>query len=53
MRKKQKAREESKRLAKRKAIKDGLIITGAVLACCLAVGVGIWLLLAIIAAKGR
>lgn len=53
MRKKQKAREEAKRLAKRKAIKDGLIITGAMLAGCLAVGVGIWLLLAIIAAKGR
>ena len=53
MRKKQKAREEAKRLAKRKAIKDGLIITGAVLAGCLVVGVGIWLLLAIIAAKGR
>jgi len=53
MRKKQKAREEAKRLAKRKAIKDGLIITAAVLAGCLVVGLGIWLLLAIIAAKGR
>lgn len=53
MREKARKREEAKRLAKRKAIKDGLIITGAVLVGCLTVGLGIWLLLAIIAVKGR
>ena len=53
MRKKQKAREEAKRLAKRKAIKSGLAYTSLILASCLVVGLGAWLLLAIIAAKGR
>ncbi len=53
MRKKQKAREEAKRLAKRKAIKSGLAYTSLILAGCLVVGLGAWLLLAIIAVKGR
>lgn len=53
LKKKQEEREKARRLAKRKAIKDGLIITGAILVGCLTVGLGIWLLLAIISMKGR
>ena len=53
LKKKQQEREKARGLAKRKAIKDGLIVTAAVLAGCLVVGLGIWLLLAIIAVKGR
>lgn len=53
MKKKAAERERLKKLAKRKAIKDGLVVTGAVLVGCLAVGLGIWLLLAIISMKGR
>ena len=53
LRKKQQEREKAKRLAKRKAIKNGLVVTGAILIGCLTVGLGIWLLLAIIAMKGR
>ena len=46
-------RVEAKKLARRKAIKNGLLYSCVVLAGCLVVGLGIWLLLAIIAAKGR
>ena len=53
MRENQRKREVARKLAKRKAIKDGLIISGAVLVGCLTVGLGVWLLLAIIAVKGR
>ena len=53
MRENQRKREVARKLAKRKAIKDGLIITAAVLAGCLTVAGGIWLLLAIISMKGR
>ena len=53
MKKKAAEREEAARKRKKKAIKDGLIYTTAVLAGCLAVAGGIWLLLAIIAMKGR
>mgnify|MGYP003328348854 CR=1 FL=1 len=53
LREKAEKREKAKRLAKKKAIKNGLIYTAAILAGCLVVGLGIWLLLAIIAAKGR
>lgn len=53
LKKKQEEREKARRLAKRKAIKNGLIVTFAVLVGCLTVGLGIWLLLAIISMKGR
>lgn len=53
LRKKQKEREEAARKRKKKAIKDGLIVVGAILLACLTVGLGIWLLLAIVAMKGR
>lgn len=53
LKKKQEEREKARRLAKRKAIKNGMVITGAVLVGCLTVGLGVWLLLAIIAMKGR
>lgn len=53
MRENQRKREVARKLAKKKAIKDGLAVTAAILAGCLVVGLGIWLLLAIIAAKGR
>tara|TARA_Y100000114_G_scaffold46289_1_gene41984 strand:- start:1560 stop:2009 length:450 start_codon:yes stop_codon:yes gene_type:complete len=53
MKRKAAERERLKKLAKRRAIKNGLIYTTAVLAGCLAVAGGIWLLLAIIAMKGR
>ena len=53
LREKEAKRELARKLAKRKAIKDGLIITTAVLAGCLVVGLGIWLLLAIISMRGR
>ena len=53
LKKKQEDREKARRLAKRKAIKNGLIVTGAIFAACLTVGLGIWLLLAIVAMKGR
>ena len=53
LKKKQEEREKARRLAKRKAIKNGLVVTGAILVGCLAVGLGIWLLLAIISMKGR
>ena len=53
LKKKREEREKAKKLAKRKAIKDGLVVTAAILAACLTVGLGIWLLLAIVAMKGR
>jgi len=53
MKRKAAERERLKKLAKKRAIKNGLIYTAAVLAGCLAVAGGIWLLLAIIAMKGR
>lgn len=53
MKKKAEERERARKLAKKRAIKNGLIYTTAVLAGCLAVAGGIWLLLAIIAMKGR
>ena len=53
MKKKAAERERLKKLAKKRAIKNGLIYITAVLAGCLAVAGGIWLLLAIIAMKGR
>jgi len=53
MKRKAAERERLKKLAKKKAIKDGLLYTAVVLAGCLAVAGGIWLLLAIIAMKGR
>ena len=53
LRKKAEERERLKKLAKRKAIKDGLLYTAVVLTGCLVVAGGIWLLLAIIAMKGR
>ena len=53
MRERARKRELARKLAKRKAIKDGLVITGAILAGCLTVAGGIWLLLAIISLKGR
>jgi|TARA_R100000149_G_scaffold66059_1_gene42997 hypothetical protein len=53
IRRKQREREKAQRLAKRKAIKNGLAYTAVVLAGCLTVAGGIWLLLAIMAVKGR
>jgi hypothetical protein len=53
MREKARKREEAARKRKKKAIKDGLIVTGAILVGCLTVGLGIWLLLAIISMRGR
>jgi predicted ATP-dependent protease len=53
MKRKPAERERLKKLAKKRAIKNGLIYTTAILAGCLAVAGGIWLLLAIIAMKGR
>ena len=53
MREKAKKRELAKKLAKKKAIKDGLILTAVILIGCLTVAGGIWLLLAIIGMKGR
>ena len=53
LRKKQREREKAKRLAKRKAIKNGFIYTAVILAGCLTVAGGVWLLLAIIGMKGR
>ena len=53
MKKKAAERERLKKLARKRAIKNGLIYTAAVLAGCLAVAGGVWLLLAIIAMKGR
>lgn len=53
LREKEAKREAARKIAKKKAIKDGLIIVAAILAGCLVVGLGIWLLLAIIAVKGR
>ena len=53
MKRKAAERERLKKLAKKRAIKNGLIYTTVVLAGCLAVAGGIWLLLAIIAMKGR
>ncbi|HAG28243.1 MAG TPA: hypothetical protein DCL39_02205 [Alteromonas macleodii] len=53
MKRKAAERERLKKLAKKKAIKDGLLYTAVVLTGCLVVAGGIWLLLAIIAMKGR
>tara|TARA_R100000654_G_scaffold12602_1_gene27392 strand:+ start:3361 stop:3831 length:471 start_codon:yes stop_codon:yes gene_type:complete len=53
MREKARKRELAKKLAKKKAIKDGLLVLLAVFIGCLTVGLGIWLLLAIISMKGR
>ena len=48
LRKKEEERAKAKELAKKKAIKNGLMYSGVVLACGAVVGLGIWLLLAII-----
>ena len=53
LRKKAEERERRKKLAKKKAIKDGLLVLLAVFIGCITVGLGIWLLLSIIAMKGR
>lgn len=53
LRRKQEEREKAKKLAKRKAIKNGLIYGAILLVGCLTVGLGIWLLLAVVAMKGR
>tara|TARA_B100001093_G_C26575288_1_gene904756 strand:+ start:272 stop:721 length:450 start_codon:yes stop_codon:yes gene_type:complete len=53
MKKKAVEREKARKLAKKKAVKNGLIYTAVVLAGCLTVAGGIWLLLTIIAMKGR
>lgn len=53
LRRKQEEREKAKKLAKRKAIKNGLIYGAVLLVGCLTVGLGIWLLLAVVAMKGR
>ena len=53
LRRKQEEREKVKRLAKRKDIKNGLIYGAVLLVGCITVGLGIWLLLAVVAMKGR
>lgn len=53
LRKKQKEREEAARKRKKKAIMDGLLYTGIVVGSGLVVGLGVWLLLAIIEMGGR
>ena len=53
MRERARKRELARKLAKRQAIKDGLLVLLAVFIGCLTVGLGIWLLLAIISMKGR
>lgn len=53
MRENAKKREEAKRLAKRKAIKNGLIITGAVLGVFTAVGLAIFMVYWLVSLKGR
>ena len=53
LRKKAEERERRKKLAKKKAIRDGLLYTAVVFTGCLVVAGGIWLLLAIISLKGR
>jgi len=53
MKRKAAEREKARKLAKKKAVKNGLIYTAVVLAGCLTVAGGIWLLLTIIAMKGR
>ena len=53
MKRKAEERERARKLAKKKAIKDGLIYIAVVLAGCLTVAGGVWLLLAIISLKGR
>lgn len=53
LRKKQKEREEAARKRKKKAIMDGLLYTGVVVASGAVVGLGVWLLLAIIEMGGR
>ena len=52
MKRKAEEREKARQLAKKKAVKNGLIYTGLVLVGCLTVAGGIWLLLTIIAMKG-
>ena len=53
LRRKQEEREKAKRLAKRKAVKNGLMYGAVLLAGCLTVGLGIWILLALVAIKGK
>ena len=53
MRENAKKREEAKRLARRKAIKNGLIIGGVVVLSLTAVGGGILMLLWLMSMKGR
>ena len=53
MRENAKKREEAKRLARRKAIKTGFIITGAVLGVFTAVGLAIFMVYWLVSLKGR
>ena len=53
MRRRQLAREEAAKKARKKAIVNGLLYTGCVLVCGLAISLGIWLLLAIIEMGGK
>lgn len=53
MRENAKKREEAKRLAKRKAIKTGLIVTGAVVGVFTAVGLAIFMVYWLVSLKGR
>ena len=53
LRENERKRIEAKKLAKRKAIKNGLIYGAVLLVGCITVGLGIWLLLAVVAMKGR
>jgi len=53
MKRKAEEREKARKLAKKKAVKNGLIYTALVLIGCLTVAGGIWLLLTLIAMKGR
>tara|TARA_R100000697_G_C5345054_1_gene170177 strand:+ start:132 stop:581 length:450 start_codon:yes stop_codon:yes gene_type:complete len=53
LRRKAEEREKAKKLAKKKAIKNAIINTFAILSACFVVGFAVWLLLLLIAAKGR
>ena len=53
MRENEKKRAEAKRLARRKAIKTGLIVTGAVVGVFTAVGLAIFMVYWLVSLKGR
>jgi hypothetical protein len=53
LRENEKKRAEAKRLAKRKAIKNGLIITGAVLGIFTAVGIAAYMVYWMVSLRGR